>query len=455
MYEARGHSCSRAGGLHSVVSAGLFALLGCSLATPATAAATSYNNNHNKNNNNNNNHNKNNKNNNNKNKNKNNNNNHNNNNNKNNNNNIDEVVGPYGPYAWDPKSMTVVLPCANEGAFSIKTVKSVYEQTPSSLLVEIIVVDDASYPALQNMYFPKKVREKYGVKVMRNEEMSGLIKTKKRGGDAAVGDIIVFFDCHVAPQPGWYKSVVKLMSQNYRRIIVPIITDLDIDTWTQRGRGSDGSAKCYSTFDADFKWYTSDNDFVPVLSGGLLAISKRWWQETGGYDDEMIAWGGENIDQSLRSWLCGGEIMVARDSFVAHMWRMESDPRTISNFHIPPGSSQRNRLRAANAWFGDFAPKLMDFPNLAPNMKGRDGLPWYGDLENILKVKRDLKCQDFGWFAHRFKEVYIHGGLIPRTTNLFRSDGNAPSRASSGFCLEYLGPPGTSYDGTGQVGMRP
>ena len=44
------------------------------------------------------------------------------------------------------------------------------------------------------------------------------------------------------------------------------------------------------------------------MSGGLLALSRRWWEETGGYDTKMVAWGGENIDQSLRSWLCGGRI---------------------------------------------------------------------------------------------------------------------------------------------------
>ena len=31
--------------------------------------------------------------------------------------------------------------------------------------------------------------------------------------------------------------------------------------------------------------------------------SRRWWQETGGYDTGMLGWGGENIDQSLRAWL--------------------------------------------------------------------------------------------------------------------------------------------------------
>ena len=39
------------------------------------------------------------------------------------------------------------------------------------------------------------------------------------------------------------------------------------------------------------------------MSGGLLALSKQWWDELSGYDDQMEGWGGENIDQSLRIWL--------------------------------------------------------------------------------------------------------------------------------------------------------
>lgn len=34
-----------------------------------------------------------------------------------------------------------------------------------------------------------------------------------------------------------------------------------------------------------------------MLSGGLLAMSKQWWTEMGGYDEKMTGWGGENIDQ--------------------------------------------------------------------------------------------------------------------------------------------------------------
>ena len=88
---------------------------------------------------------------------------------------------------------------------------------------------------------------------------------------------------------------------------------------------------CVSVFlDAEPVQKTIPGRDAPLMSGGLLALSRRWWEETGGYDTKMVAWGGENIDQSLRSWLCGGRIEVADGAYVAHMWRDPKNPKTVA-----------------------------------------------------------------------------------------------------------------------------
>jgi len=341
---------------------------------------------------------------------------------------------------WSPRTFSVVLPCAEEREYALKTVKSIYETTPKDVLLEIIVVDDGSVPPLSETVLTPDVQKRYRVRVLRHDTTVGLIGAKKTGGDAMVGDIGIFFDCHVAPQPGWHSAFIRLIGENYRRLVVPQITALDIDTWSQVGRGG-GMAKCYLTWDADFKWFDSDDMYVAVISGGLLGMSRRWWQETGGYDKQMMGWGGENLDQSLRMWLCGGEIVAASDSFVAHMWRV-GDPRTAARYrHV--GDASFNRARAVYAWYGEFSDKLQHYPTFASRASW-NGQPWYGDLSNILEVKDRLKCRPFSWFLRRFKSIYEDAGLIPEQVFMLRE-------GKTGRCLKYEGHAGTSGSGFGSA----
>jgi hypothetical protein len=190
------------------------------------------------------------------------------------------------------------------------------------------------------------------------------------------------------------------------------------------------------SLNVDFKWFDSEDDYMPVVSGGLLGMSRRWWQETEGYDKHMAGWGGENIDQSLRVWLCGGEIMHAPASRVAHMWRGQ-DPRTQRRYSIPGNSPQINRLRAAAGWYGTFLDKAKTFPDL----RGISGL---GDLTDYERLKEKLACRDLGWFLKRFSFIYRDAGLIP--DRIFRLE-------AGGMCLQYTRGKGTSPDGRGNVNL--
>lgn len=40
----------------------------------------------------------------------------------------------------------------------------------------------------------------------RHNKTLGLIAAKKTGGNAALGDVVVFFDCHVKPRDGWEEA---------------------------------------------------------------------------------------------------------------------------------------------------------------------------------------------------------------------------------------------------------
>ena len=57
------------------------------------------------------------------------------------------------------------------------------------------------------------------------------------------------------------------------------------------------------------------------MPGGVFAINAHWFREIGGFDSKMETWGGENVDISLRTWLCGGSMFIVPCSHVGHVGR--------------------------------------------------------------------------------------------------------------------------------------
>ncbi|KAL7529547.1 hypothetical protein ACHAXR_003762, partial [Thalassiosira sp. AJA248-18] len=343
-------------------------------------------------------------------------------------------------------TLSVVLPCGFEHEFFVRTVQSVFYETPKEILKEVVVVDDASDPSLKTMWSEEDAAE-FSVKYVRLDEPHGLIGAKQAGANAATGDIIVFFDCHVKPAEDYWVPYVKEVQENYKRVVIPTITNLNVDKWEEFGRpkGSGGGmSKCYLTFDAEFKWTTDNTPYVPIMSGGLLAISRKWFFEIGGYDSSMKGWGGENLDQSLRIWTCGGEIVTAPKSYVAHMWR-DGTAKTKAKYKVGAGDAIKNRARAVKAHLGRWYDKTLTFPSFAQ---------WRGkelDTSSITDAFSDLKCENFEWYLNRFKHIYQDAGVIPK--EVFQIEA-IPRGSSTPMCLELKAMKWTNYGSADQLVLK-
>ena len=182
----------------------------------------------------------------------------------------------------------------------------------------------------------------------------------------------------------------RLIGENYRRIVTPVITDLDVGTWQQRGSGGQAldvllvgpsrsvfkrypthtllkigvkiwshrhSPSAFRLLDRQnatspgtqtssglspkiraqtFGLWELPNSFlrmpnsslfsffgwryVPILSGGLLGISRRWWNETGGTAWHSYHLVGRLLETSCRlrctdgglGWRKSGPVLEAR-----------------------------------------------------------------------------------------------------------------------------------------------
>lgn len=331
---------------------------------------------------------------------------------------------PPVPEDYNHLTLSIILPCGSEHEFFERTIQSVFAATPPEVLKEIIVVDDNSDPPLEPLL--KLDADEFKVKFLRNEGVTlGLMTAKHQGAQMATGDIIVFLDCHVKPALGYWAPFVEEISQHPKRVVVPMITNLDVLTWDESGRKKDGMSKCYLTFDSDFKWTTDETPYIPIMSGGLLALRRDWFFELGGHDQEMKGWGGENLDLSLRIWRCGGSIVSAPTSYVAHMWRDASKKATQAKYIISGGQSkgEQSRLNRARA-FRAHAPAFFDqktttFPSFAKWKDKGDEL----NVTSITKPIEHLHCKDFSWYLDFFSHIYRDAGYIPDQVFSLTPDG--------------------------------
>lgn len=117
------------------------------------------------------------------------------------------------------------------------------------------------------------------------------------------------------------------------------------------GKGIGSSATIYKSLRQFWGGGSKTDDYTPITMG-MFAISKYWWN-LGQMDPALQIWGGENVEISFRTWLCGGRIMVARDSYVAHYFR------TKPSYTYDTSLVTKNYIRIAHTWLDE--PSLREF----------------------------------------------------------------------------------------------
>ncbi|XP_063191758.1 polypeptide N-acetylgalactosaminyltransferase-like 6 isoform X3 [Chroicocephalus ridibundus] len=193
---------------------------------------------------------------------------------------------------------SIIIPFHNEGWTSLlRTIHSIINRTPDSLIAEIILVDD----------FSDRDQIALNHKTIVCP-MIDVIDHNHFGYEAQAGDAMRgAFD--------W--------EMYYKRI--PIPPEL------QRADPSD-------PFES------------PVMAGGLFAVNREWFWELGGYDPGLEIWGGEQYEISFKVWMCGGGMFDVPCSRVGHIYRK------YVPYKVPSGTSlARNLKRVAETWMDEFA----------------------------------------------------------------------------------------------------
>lgn len=128
----------------------------------------------------------------------------------------------------------------------------------------------------------------------------------------------------------------------------------------------------------------------PIMAGGLFSIDRAFFYEIGSYDEGMEIWGAENVEMSLRTWMCGGRLELVPCSRVSHVFR-KTTPYTF-----PKGAGQTisyNKVRLVKVWADQHEELFFKL-----NARGRMARDNYGDISGRVQLRKDLHCKSLDWY---------------------------------------------------------
>uniref|UniRef100_A0A182W990 Ricin B lectin domain-containing protein n=1 Tax=Anopheles minimus TaxID=112268 RepID=A0A182W990_9DIPT len=319
-----------------------------------------------------------------------------------------------GRYPADLPPTSIVIVFFNEAwSVLVRTVHSILDRSPAQLVREIVLVDDFSYlPHLKAQledYFASYSK----VRIIRAPKRLGLIRARMLGGKSTKTDLITFLDAHVEVTVGWLEALIQPVAENWTTISLPTIDWVDENNMKYRSDKSPIFVGAYD-WDLNFGWWGRgsqkkkyDNMMVPfdtpAMAGGLFTINRTFFERVGWYDDGFDIYGIENIELSMKSWMCGGKMVTVPCSRVGHIQKT-GHPYLVKQ---TKDVVRANSIRLAEVWMDEYKGIIFDIYGIPKYFEEE-----FGSVATRKAIRESAKCQPFRYYLENaFPEM--HNPMVP------------------------------------------
>ena len=210
--------------------------------------------------------------------------------------------------------VTIVVPVHNNWDLTYSCLYSVLLNT-HGISYEVIVADDASGDETKNI-----TGHIGGIKVVRNEENLGFLRTCNRASREARGEYLLFLNNDTNVQHGWLKGLLDLFENDDSvgvagsKLVYPDgrLQDAGGIVW------NDGNCWIYGRWDDPQKAKYNEAKEMDYVSGACILVRRQLWEEIEGFDERYSPAYYEDADLALEARRRGFKVMYGPGSVVVH-----------------------------------------------------------------------------------------------------------------------------------------
>lgn len=232
-----------------------------------------------------------------------------------------------------PKASIILIFHNEAWSLLLRTINSILSQTSKHIIEEIILVDDASDRKHLQKPLEDYIKKFPEIKLIRSPLRVGVSGVRSLGALNARGPILVYVDSHIEMMPFWLEPLLERFKFKKNVIAYPTLSSINSDNlmfdssfnvpkvfgglnWKMQFRWID--IELYEGNNSSPPW---DAKRSPTALGGTFAISKDFLLHVGLFDPGFYVYGGEDIEISLKAWLCGDGAEFVPCSKVGHVYK--------------------------------------------------------------------------------------------------------------------------------------